>query len=145
MKKITKIKNKLIKKEEKMKQAENRTKEKIRRIMARLKGSKQKEAKRRREKFKTRRKMKVVPKTEKHGKIPENAAKIPFPKVQKAETKDKFKTSRKKEGTLSKTQEEKKHRHKMKIMPESGKHRKITEKVTKVPFQKVLRVYHLFK
>lgn len=30
-------------------------------------------------------------------------------------------------------------------MPESGKHRKITEKVTKVPFQKVLRVYHLFK
>lgn len=24
---------------------------------------------------------KVVPKTEKHGKIPENAAKIPFPKV----------------------------------------------------------------
>lgn len=30
-------------------------------------------------------------------------------------------------------------------MPKSGKHRKITEKVTKVPFQKVLRVYHLFK
>lgn len=30
-------------------------------------------------------------------------------------------------------------------MPESGKHRKITEKVTKVHFQKVLRVYHLFK
>lgn len=30
-------------------------------------------------------------------------------------------------------------------MPESGKHRKITEKVTKVPFQEVLRVYHLFK
>lgn len=30
-------------------------------------------------------------------------------------------------------------------MPISGKHRKITEKVTKVPFQKVLRVYHLFK
>lgn len=30
-------------------------------------------------------------------------------------------------------------------MPESGKHRKITEKVTKVPFQKVLRVYRLFK
>lgn len=30
-------------------------------------------------------------------------------------------------------------------MPESGKHRKIKEKVTKVPFQKVLRVYHLFK
>lgn len=30
-------------------------------------------------------------------------------------------------------------------MPESGKLRKITEKVTKVPFQKVLRVYHLFK
>lgn len=31
----------IFKKEEKMKQAENRTKEKIRRIMARLKGSKQ--------------------------------------------------------------------------------------------------------
>uniref|UniRef100_K1PA26 Uncharacterized protein n=1 Tax=Magallana gigas TaxID=29159 RepID=K1PA26_MAGGI len=31
-------------------------------------------------------KKKVVPKTEKHGKIPENAAKIPFPKKIKPET-----------------------------------------------------------
>ncbi|XP_078315912.1 uncharacterized protein LOC111129585 isoform X10 [Crassostrea virginica] len=122
---VAKYRAELKKKEKKLQEKEREAKIKISKIVQSLK-ERQEGIKAEKKKQTIRHKMKVVPKTRKHEKIPSDAIKIPFPKITE-HWKEQLRKRQHKPGI-------------MKIFPKIGRYKYLSRGGFKIPFTKRIEI-----